>query len=86
MPFKNDDLSVLAFAKDFTLWHYRSPDTAIAEGYFDQADEMLASGDMILANLGQGAESRVGIYLVTANAAGSVSFDDLSCGAEAASA
>lgn len=80
MPFKTDDLSVLAFAKDFTLWHYRSHDTAIAEGYFDRADEMLARGDMILANLGQGTESRVGIFLVTANAAGSVGFDDLSSG------
>lgn len=83
MPFKNNDLSVLAFAKDFTLWHYRSADTAIAQGYFDKADEMLADGDMILANLGRGMDSRVGIFLVTANAAGTVSFDDLS-GREAA--
>ena len=78
MPFKNDDLSVLAFAKDFTLWHYRSGDTAVSEGYFDRADEMLASGDVILANLGHGAESRVGIFLVTANVGGVVGFDDLS--------
>lgn len=77
MPFKNDDLSVLAFAKDFTFWHYRSPDTTIGEGYFDQAGE-LRSGDLILANLGQGTESRVAIFLITANAKESVAFDDLS--------
>ncbi len=78
MPLKTDDLSVLAFAKDFTLWHYRSPDSAISGGYFDKADEMLARGDMILANLGHGTDSKVGIFLVTANVGGAVGFDDLS--------
>lgn len=78
MAFKSDDLAVLAFARDFTLWHYRSPDVDCPEGYFDQADDMLATGDMILANLGQGETSRVGIYCVTANAGGSIVFEDMS--------
>ena len=75
---KTEDLSVLAFAKDFTLWHYRSSDQDIEEGYFDGADHMLATGDMILANLGHGKESRVGIFHITANAGGAIGFDDLS--------
>lgn len=78
MPFKSNHLSVVAFAKDFTLWHYRSGDTTIDEGYFDGAEDLLANGDLILANLGAGSESRVGVYLVTSNAAGAVTFDDLS--------
>lgn len=79
MSLNTDDLSVLAFFKDFTLWHYRSPDTSISEGYFDRADEMLVTGDMILANLGEGSGSWVGIFLITANAGGAIGFDDLSC-------
>ncbi len=80
MPVKTKDLSVVAFAKDFTLWHYRSSDHEIGSGYFDKADDLLASGDMILANLGDGSGCKVGIYLVTANAGGAVQFDDLSAG------
>lgn len=78
MAVNPSNLSVLAYAKDFTLWHYRASETAIEAGYFDKADEMLANGDLILANLGHGPASRVGIFLVTANAAGAIAFDDLS--------
>jgi hypothetical protein len=75
---KTHDLSVLAFAKDFTLWQYRTQDTRLPDGYFDRADGLLASGDMILANLGSGTDAQVGIFLVTANAGGAVQVEDLS--------
>jgi len=78
MPFQRDDLRVLTFARDFTLWRYRSPSREVDEGYFDPAHDLLHTGDMILACLGDGPDSRVGIFQVAANAGGAVQLDDLS--------
>lgn len=53
MPLQLDDLSALAYADGFTLWHYRtSTDTRTtlsAQGYFAAASHMLRPGDIILA-------------------------------------
>jgi hypothetical protein len=49
-----NELSVLSYANGFTLWHYRTPDrfrTLFAEGYFNDAFDMLRAGDMILVNI-----------------------------------
>lgn len=49
------DLSVLAYANNFTLWHYRlddSRDTALSNGYFDKAADMMRTGDMVFINCG----------------------------------
>ena len=48
---KKENLSVLAYANGFTLWHYRT--TAASEyieayGYFSKAGNMLRVGDIIL--------------------------------------
>jgi hypothetical protein len=54
MAFGTRNLSVLAYANGFTLWHYVSPDkmAAIREpGYFNEA-EYLRKGDMVLVNSG----------------------------------
>ena len=52
MSFIVRNLSVLAYANGFTLWHYKTGDDALAvvgrAGYFDDAVDMLASGDMLL--------------------------------------
>jgi hypothetical protein len=54
MAFAARDLSVLAYANGFTLWHYRTTaDDLLASGYFDSADEVLRAGDQIIANTGQ---------------------------------
>ncbi len=64
MAFAIRNLSVLAYAQGFTLWHYRAnvptlgatlvqPATAeeVAEpGFFDGAADMLAQGDMLLVS------------------------------------
>ena len=53
MAYKSDNLSVLAYANGFTLWHYTTPDaagTVDTAGYFDDAADMLRTGDMVLAN------------------------------------
>jgi hypothetical protein len=64
MAFAIRNLSVLAYAQGFTLWHYRAnvptlaaslvppvePEEVKAEGFFDGARDMLAQGDMILVS------------------------------------
>jgi hypothetical protein len=58
MGFSLRNLSVLAYANGFTLWHYKgAADTqaSIAEpGYFDAAGDMLASGDMVMISARDG--------------------------------
>ncbi len=62
MAFAIRNLSVLAYAQGFTLWHYRanvptlsgtlvppaSAEEVTSAGFFDPAREMLAQGDMLL--------------------------------------
>lgn len=51
MAFQSKDLSVLAYANGFTLWHYASADAAAAiaaGGYFDRAAEMINTGDLMI--------------------------------------
>ena len=51
MAFLARELSVLAYANGFTLWHYRtSTDDLLTPGYFDSAQELLREGDQIIAN------------------------------------
>jgi len=51
MAFLARELSVLAYANGFTLWHYRtSVDDPLSPGYFDSAQELLREGDQIIAN------------------------------------
>jgi hypothetical protein len=54
MSFAARELSVLAYANGFTLWHYRTgADDLLGAGYFDSAQELLREGDQIIANTGQ---------------------------------
>jgi hypothetical protein len=52
MAFTIRDLSVLAYANGFTLWHYKAGNDSLAgvacDDYFADASDMMASGDMIL--------------------------------------
>jgi hypothetical protein len=54
MTFAIRDLSVLAYANGFTLWHYKAGDQFIADvsgdNYFADASDMMATGDMILVS------------------------------------
>ena len=51
MAFLARELSVLAYANGFTLWHYRTGlDDLLTPGYFDSAQELLREGDQIIAN------------------------------------
>lgn len=69
MPFSARELSVLAYANGFTLWHYRTADPLAAligrGGYFAAADELLRPGDQVLVTL-DGADFPSGAALVVA--------------------
>lgn len=56
--FEARNLSVLAYAQGFTLWHYRAPEIGLgaiaAEGFLQPAADMLAPGDMVLVSAGDG--------------------------------
>lgn len=75
MAFLSKNLSVLAYANGFTLWHYASTDAAgdvDTSGYFNAAAGMLRAGDMILANLDTDGTPSAGILLVASNSGGVV--------------
>ena len=52
------NLSVLAYAQGFTLWHYRAParrmDEVCAEDYFEDAGDMMAEGDILMVSATDG--------------------------------
>lgn len=87
MAYKSYDLSVAAYANGFTLWHYTTVDaaaTVAAEGYFNDASDMLRVGDMVLANTDTDGTLASGILHVDGNADGTVTVTDLNKAAEAA--
>lgn len=80
MAYNAKNLSVLAYANGFTLWHYATDDTAATAdttGYFNDAAGMLRIGDMILANVETGGTPKGGIFLVSSNASGVVDVDNI---------
>ena len=58
MDFAIRNLSVLAYAQGFTLWHYKAPALALkrltTHGFFDAATDMLATGDMVMMSARDG--------------------------------
>ena len=80
MAFLSKDLSVLAYANGFTLWHYATVDTPITvdtAGYFNAATDMVRVGDMVMANTDTDGSPASGIYLVNANSTGVVDVADM---------
>jgi len=80
MAFQSKDLSVLAYANGFTLWHYTSTDPGNdidTSGYFNTASDMVRIGDMVLANTDTDGTPASGIYLINANSAGVVDVADM---------
>jgi len=80
MAFQSKDLSVLAYANGFTLWHYTTADLASdvdTTGYFNDASDMLRVGDMLFANVDTDGTEQGGIYFVNANAGGVIDVADM---------
>ena len=68
MAFIATDLSVLAYANHFTLWHYTTEDAAVTgAGYFDRAVDMLRANDLIIANVDTDGTPSTAFYIVTDN-------------------
>lgn len=75
MAFKSRELSVLAYANGFTLWHYRTEDP-LADlldpsigafenaGYFGAACDLLCAGDQIVVNLNGGTRPNLASLVV----------------------
>lgn len=83
MAFKSKDLSVLAYANGFTLWHYTTVDTlpeVKAAGYFNPSTDMVRAGDMLHVNADTDATVQGGFILVDHNRAGVVGIADLVAG------
>ncbi|CAA7613103.1 conserved hypothetical protein [Candidatus Terasakiella magnetica] len=80
MAYLSKDLSVLAYANGFTLWHYTTADAATVvdtTGYFNAASTMLRVGDIIVANIDTAATMKAGLFVVSANSGGVVDVNDL---------
>lgn len=53
MNFVNTELSVLAYANNFTMWHYNhegSHEDISKDNFFLKANDMLRKGDLIIIN------------------------------------
>jgi hypothetical protein len=53
MAFQNKNLSVIAYANRFTLWHYAANETLAtitASGYFNAVKTLMNSGDIVIVN------------------------------------
>ena len=78
MAFHSDDLSMLAGANGFTLWHYTTSDETVDDdGYFNAASAALRVGDVIIAGLDVAGTPRGAMYLVTSNFGGVVGTSDM---------
>jgi hypothetical protein len=77
MAFTIRNLSVLAYANGFTLWHYKASRDRLdqVEGldFFADAADMLAEGDMMMVSAADGGR----ILCVTAGVSGEVATEPL---------
>ncbi len=73
MSLKLSDLSVLAYANNFTLWHFKTEDASVEGlGYFDNASDMMNVNDLIISNIDTDGVPVTKFYIVTDITAGAV--------------
>lgn len=73
MALKLNDLSVLAYANNFTLWHYKTFDNVVTTaGYFNNAADMMRVGDVLIVNVDTDGTPFTKFYVVTAISGGTV--------------
>ena len=74
MAFNTSDLSVLAYANNFTLWHYTTNDAAVTgPDYFNNASDMMRENDLVITSLDTDGIPSTVFYIVTDNTDGIVS-------------
>lgn len=79
MAYDSNNLSALTYANGFTLWHYKTDDTAAVvdtAGYFNVAAGMLRVGDFIFGNFDLDGTPSHGLMVVLSNAGGVVDVSD----------
>lgn len=54
MAFQQKNLSVIAYANGFTMWHYKTADQLeeLLNGYFDSVSSLMNKNDMLVLNCG----------------------------------
>jgi hypothetical protein len=70
MAYAPKNLSALAYANGFTLWHYKTSDLPAevdTSGYFNGAATMLRTGDFIMANTNTDGTVQSGMFIVKSN-------------------
>lgn len=75
MSMNSKNLSVLAYANGFTLWHYRTEDTkatVLGDGYFDVVQNIFNVGDLIIASTDVEGERETTMFVVKSVANGVV--------------
>ncbi len=73
MAYASSDLSVLAYANNFTLWHYTTIDASVTtSSYFDKAVDMIRVNDLIIANIDTDGVPATTFYVVTGNDGSSI--------------
>jgi hypothetical protein len=77
MAFAIRNLSVLAYANGFTLWHYKADGDSLARvqapDFFADAADMLANGDMMMVSADEGGR----IISIAAGAGGRIAATSL---------
>jgi len=74
MSLKLSDLSVLAYANNFTQWHYKTEDASVeTTDYFGNAAAMMNVNDIIIATVDTDGTPATQFYIVTAVTNSSVS-------------
>jgi len=72
--FQPSDLSVLAYANNFTFWHYTTSDAFLSEvlegNYFGRANDMLRANDLIICNTDTDGEPETNFLIVASNEEG----------------
>lgn len=64
--FSASNLSVLAYANNFTLWHYTTTDAAVTTtGYFNSASSMLRENDLMIVNIDTDGTPSTKFYIVS---------------------
>lgn len=73
MSLQLSDLSVLAYANNFTLWHFKTEDASVeGVGYFNNASDMMNENDLIITNVDVDGTPSTQFYIVTDITAGVV--------------
>lgn len=73
MAFSPSNLSVLAYANNFTLWHYTTNDADVTgTDYFNNASDMIRENDLMITSLDTDGTPATVFYNVTDNTNGVV--------------